>query len=126
MSLFSFCKGVVHLITIRNDPTMKENSAMLYREKRKQPFRSYTLWTTNTINNRIGNLNQEFRCRLPDNFSISSKDYFSIRVFVKCVTTKTLLYVLLMIIKDCRHLCQRIHVNSYLCQFILNKLVLYF
>lgn len=72
---FLFCKGCVHLITISNDPTTKETSAMLHGDKRQHPFRKYTLGIKNTINNRIGNLNQELRSKFPDNSFLSSKEH---------------------------------------------------
>lgn len=70
---FLFCKGFVHLITIRNDQAMKENSANLHGGKRQDPVQNYTLGIKNTTNNRKGNLNQEFRPRSPDNSLKKSK-----------------------------------------------------
>ncbi|XP_063411946.1 uncharacterized protein LOC134694812 [Mytilus trossulus] len=67
LTVLLFKTGFVHLITIRNDPTMKGNSAMLHGENRQDTFQNYTRGIKNTTYKRIGNLNQEFRHRSPIN-----------------------------------------------------------
>ncbi|VDI68381.1 sialic acid binding Ig-like lectin 8 [Mytilus galloprovincialis] len=57
---------------------------MLHGDKRQHPFRKYTLGIKNTNNNSIGNLNQEFRSKFPDNSLISNAP----RLTMSCTPNK--------------------------------------
>ncbi|CAG2242525.1 unnamed protein product [Mytilus edulis] len=73
LTVLLFQTGFVHLITIRNDPTTKQTSAMLHGDKRQHPFRTYTLGIKNTIsppvfvekieNKQYGNLGEIFKLK---------------------------------------------------------------